>query len=415
MINTGKLAGKTVFITGASRGIGKAIAVKVARDGANVVIGAKTADPHPKLEGTIFTAAKEVESAGGKCLPIQLDIRDEEQVKNAFKATLDKFGGVDIVVNNASAISLTSTEDTAMKKYDLMHSVNSRGTFLVSKYAIEHLKKAQNPHILTLSPPLDIRPIWFQNHVAYTMAKYGMSLTVFGMSAEFKSAGIAVNALWPRTTIWTAAMEMLGGQDASKSSRKADIMSDAAYAIFLKNSREFTGNFCVDEETLRNEGISDFDQYAVAPGNKLTADFFLPEKYLTGLDSLYSVTEASGNAAASATASSSTGGESGAAKVFAAVEQKVTDDIKQEINAKLSFVISGDNWVVDARTAHPLSVTRGEATDVDVTFITDDATFTQMANGEIKAANAFMSGKLKIKGNLSVAMKAEKIFKKIKA
>lgn len=340
-----------------------------------------------------------------------MDIRDEEQVKNAFNATIEKFGGVDIVVNNASAISLTGTEDTPMKRFDLMHSVNVRGTFLVSKYAIEHLKKAKNPHILTLSPPLDMRAVWFKNHVAYTMAKYGMSMSVLGLSAELKDSGIAVNALWPRTTIWTAAMAMLGGDEASKSSRKVDIMSDAAYGIFNKNSKEFTGNFAVDEEFLRGEGITDFDQYAVAPGNKLTADFFLPEKYLTDLISLYSITGSDVQGAGAEAAAG--GGSSAAAKIFESMQQKVTDDLKKEINAKMSFVISGDNWYVDCHSERPLKVSRGETEAPDVTFISDEETFIKLAKGEVKAANAFMTGKLKVKGNLAVAMKAEKIFKKI--
>ncbi|KAI1289938.1 Hydroxysteroid dehydrogenase-like protein 2 [Halotydeus destructor] len=410
MINTGKLAGKTVFITGASRGIGKAIALKVAKDGANVVIGAKTADAHPKLEGTIFTAAKEVEAAGGKCLPIQLDIRDEGQVANAYNKAVEQFGGIDVVVNNASAISLTNTEATSMKKFDLMHSVNSRGTFLVSKYGIEHLKKSSNPHILTLSPPLDMRPLWFKGNVAYTMAKYGMSMAVLGMSEEFKSAGIAVNALWPRTAIWTAAMAMLGGKDVSASCRKDSIMSDAAYAILTQNSKEFTGNFCVDEELLRNNGITDFDQYACVPGNRLMADFFLPEKYLTpDLDAL----PMSADHSEASDSSSSSSPASGAAKVFEAVSAKVTDEMKNEINAAMAFVISGNNWFVDAKAERPLKVSQGTIDKADVTFISDEETFLKMAKGQIKAANAFMSGKLKVKGNLGIALKAEKIFKAI--
>ena len=354
-----------------------------------------------------------VEAAGGKCLPLQLDIRDEEQVKNAFQKTIDKFGGVDVVVNNASAISLTDTASTPLKKFDLMHSVNARGTFLVSKYAIEHLKKSSNPHILTLSPPLDIKPIWFQNHVAYSMAKYGMSLCVLGMAAEFKSAGIASNALWPRTAIWTAAMNMLGGADISKNCRKDTIMSDAAYAIVTKNSREFTGKFVIDEEVLRNEGITDFDQYAVAPGNKLTADFFVPEKWLTS-DLDMALYETPGASDSSATSGSGLDSLSSSAKVFEVVGKMVTDDIKKDINAVMSFVISGENWFVDAGAERPLNVSRGETQNPDVTFITDEKTFLKMAKGETKAANAFMTGKLKVKGNLAIAMKAEKVFKALR-
>jgi len=297
-----------------------------------------------------------------------------------------------------------------MKKYDLMHSVNARGTFLVSKYAIEHLKKSQNPHILTLSPPLDIQGKWFKNHSAYTAAKFGMSMYTLGLSEEFRDVGIAVNSLWPLTTVWTAAMRMLGGDDASKSARKPEIMSDAAYAIFQKNSKEFTGNFCVDEELLRKEGITDFDQYAVEPGNKLSADFFLPDRYYTGDLELMPMPDSSATKSASAGAPGSE-----AAKVFAAVQQKVTDELKKEINAVMSFVISGDTWSVDANSARPLKVARGETEKPDVTIITDEETFLKMASGDVKAASAFMSGKLKIKGNLAIAMKAEKIFQKLRA
>lgn len=283
MNNTGKLAGKTIFITGSSRGIGKAIAVKAARDGANVVIAAKTTDPHPKLKGTVYTAAKEVEEAGGRCLALKVDIRVEDEVKRAIQETIKKFGSLDILVNNASAISLTSTTETTMKRYDLMNSINARGTFMTSKYAIDFLKQAENPHILNISPPLDMQVKWFESNVAYTMSKYGMSMCTLGMSAELAQHGIAVNSLWPRTAIWTSAMDMLSQGSASHLCRKEDIMSDAAYAILTKDSRSFTGNFCVDEEVLRSEGITEFDCYAVKAGEPLLADGFLPEKYTQGL------------------------------------------------------------------------------------------------------------------------------------
>jgi citronellol/citronellal dehydrogenase len=269
------LKGKTLFISGASRGIGLAIGVRAARDGANVVIAAKTAETHPKLEGTIYTAADQIEAAGGKALPLVVDIRHEDQIWLAMKQAAEKFGGIDILVNNASAISLTGTTQTPMKKYDLMHQVNTRGTYACSQAAIPYLEKAENPHILNLSPPLNMDPKWFKNHVAYTMAKYGMSMCVLGMSPELKPKGIAVNALWPRTTIATAAVAMLGGDPMMKASRTPDIMSDAAHAILTKNSREFTGNFCIDEDLLRAEGVTDFDQYLVTPGVKPLPDFFL--------------------------------------------------------------------------------------------------------------------------------------------
>jgi citronellol/citronellal dehydrogenase len=269
------LQGKTLFISGASRGIGLAIALRAARDGANIVIAAKTADPHPKLPGTIYSAAEAVEEAGGKALPIVVDIRHEDQIALAVRQAVDTFGGIDILVNNASAISLTGTLQTPMKKYDLMHQVNARGTYACSQACIPFLEKAKNPHILNLSPPLNMDPKWFKNHVAYTMAKYGMSMCVLGMSPELAPKGIAVNALWPRTTIATAAVEMLGGDPMMKASRKPEIMSDAAHAILCKPSREVTGQFFIDEDVLRGEGITDFEQYAMVPGVKPLPDFFL--------------------------------------------------------------------------------------------------------------------------------------------
>ena len=270
------LRGKTLFITGASRGIGLAIGLRAARDGANVAIPAKTAEPNPKLPGTVFTAAKELEAAGGKALPLVCDIRFEDQVYAAVAKTVETFGGIDICVNNASAISLTTTEATTMKKYDLMHQINTRGTFLTSQACIPHLRKAQNPHILNLSPPLNMEERWFAPHVAYTMAKFGMSMCVLGMAGELRSAGIAVNALWPRTTIATAAVQnLLGGDAVVKGSRKPSIMGDAAYAIFNKPSREVTGKFFIDDEVLAAEGKTDLSEYAVDPTAKLFPDFFV--------------------------------------------------------------------------------------------------------------------------------------------
>ena len=269
------LSGKTLFISGASRGIGLAIGLRAARDGANVVIAAKTAEPHAKLAGTIYTAADEIEKAGGKALPLVVDIRHEDQIWLAVKKAVETFGGIDVLVNNASAISLTGTLQTQMKKYDLMHTVNTRGTFACSQACIPFLEKSSNPHILNLSPPLNMNPKWFKNHVAYTMAKYGMSMCVLGMAPELASKGIAVNALWPRTTIATAAVEMLGGDSMMKASRTPEIMADAAHAILTKPSREFTGNFCIDEDFLREQGVTDFEKYAVTPGAKQLPDFFL--------------------------------------------------------------------------------------------------------------------------------------------
>ncbi len=271
-----QLEGKTLLITGASRGIGLAIALRAARDGAKVAIVAKTAEPQPTLPGTIYTAAEEIQAAGGKALPCLCDIRFEDQVEAAIAQTVATFGGIDILVNNASAISLTGTVDTPMKRFDLMHSINTRGTFLCSKLAIPYLEKAANPHILNLSPPLNLEPRWFAPHLAYTMAKYGMSLCVLGMATELQPLGIAVNALWPRTAIATAAVRnLLGGDEAIAMCRKPEIMADAAYQILTRNSRELTGQFLLDEDVLRAAGVTDFDIYAVAPGSPLFPDFFL--------------------------------------------------------------------------------------------------------------------------------------------
>ena len=272
---TAPLAGKTLFITGASRGIGEAIALRAAADGANIVIAAKTDRAHPKLPGTIHTAAEAVEKAGGKALPLKVDIRDEEAVAAAMDMAATEFGGIDILINNASAIYLARTPELPMKRFDLMFGVNVRGTFVCSQAAYPYLREADNPHILNLSPPLNLRPEWFAPHVAYTMAKYGMSLCVLGMAEEFRPEGIAVNALWPRTVIATAALAMLGGVVKEKNCRKPEILADAAYAILTRPSREATGNFYIDDEVLAAEGVTDFDRYAVEPGNRLFPDLFL--------------------------------------------------------------------------------------------------------------------------------------------
>ncbi len=272
------LAKKVVFITGGSRGIGLEIGKRAARDGAKVVLAAKTAEPHPKLPGTIFTAAEEIIEAGGEALPLILDVRDEENVLKAVEETVSHFGGIDICVNNASAISLTKTPDTDMKRYDLMHQINGRGTYLVSKYCIPHLKKSSNPHILNLAPPLDMKAKWFGPHLAYTMAKFTMSMCVLGMAEELKADGIAVNGLWPRTAIATAAVKnVLGGEELMNISRKPEIMADAAYEIFIKDSKEFTGNFCIDDLVLHESGIKDFTKYADVSFDKLAPDFFVPD------------------------------------------------------------------------------------------------------------------------------------------
>ena len=273
------LKGKTLFITGASRGIGLAIAKRAAIDGANIAIAAKTAEPHPKLPGTIYSAAEEIIAAGGQALPLVVDERYEDQVESAMEKTVERFGGIDILVNNASAINLSGTESVTMKAYDLMHNINTRGTFMCSKLAVPFLRKAENAHVLNLSSPLNMETRWFQNHVAYTMAKFGMSMCVLGMSEEFRSAGIAFNALWPRTAIATAAVgNMVGGDPIVQRSRTVEIMADAAHVILTRNSREFSGNFCVDQEVLEAEGASDFSKYRFNPElaeKDLMPDFFI--------------------------------------------------------------------------------------------------------------------------------------------
>jgi citronellol/citronellal dehydrogenase len=273
------LAGKTLFITGATRGIGHAIAIRAAADGANVVVAGKTTEPHPKLPGTIFTAAMDVENAGGQSMAMALDVRVESQVVEAMEATVSCFGGIDILVNNASAISLTGTLDTPMKRYDLMHEVNVRGTFMCSQHALPHLLKSSNPHILNIAPPLHstLSPRWFAPHLAYTMTKYGMSLCVLGMAEEFRQRGVAVNALWPRTAIDTEAIRLISGQEARRKTRSPQIMADAAHWILTQPSRKFTGRFFVDDEVLRNAGVNDFSKYrhSDVAETDLMPDFFL--------------------------------------------------------------------------------------------------------------------------------------------
>ncbi len=269
------LAGKTLFITGASRGIGLAIALRAARDGANVVVAAKTTDPHPKLPGTIYSACEDIEKAGGKALACVCDIRFEEQIEAAVQQTLDRFGGIDILVNNASAIQLTPTLATEMKRFDLMFGVNVRGTYATSRACLPHLLKAENPHILNLSPPLNMQAHWFQNHVAYTMSKYGMSMCVLGMAAEFKGK-VGINALWPRTAIATAAVQnLLGGDEMIKGSRKPEILADAAHVILTRDAKTTGGNFFIDDEVLASAGVTDLEPYAVTPGHPLVPDFFV--------------------------------------------------------------------------------------------------------------------------------------------
>jgi citronellol/citronellal dehydrogenase len=269
------LKGRTLFITGASRGIGLAIGLRAAQDGANVAVAAKTTEPHPKLPGTIYTAVEAIERAGGRGLAVPTDIRDEQAVRAAVEKTVEAFGGIDILVNNASAIFLAKTVDVPMKRYDLMHQINARGTYLCSQACIPHLKKSNHAHILNISPPLNMHPRWFRDHCAYTMAKYGMSMCVLGMSAELAEFGIGVNALWPRTCIDTAALNLLGGEALRRQSRKAEIMGDAAHVVLTSDPKTCTGNFFIDDEVLAKAGVTDFERYAVDPTEKLLPDFFL--------------------------------------------------------------------------------------------------------------------------------------------
>jgi citronellol/citronellal dehydrogenase len=272
------LDGKTLFITGASRGIGLAIALRAARDGAKIAVAAKTAEPHPKLPGTIHTAAREIDAAGGEALPLAVDVRDDAQVESALARTADAFGGIDIVVNNASAIYLADSQRTDMKRFDLMHQINARGSYMASKFAAPYLERSENPHVLMLSPPLDMQEKWFAAHTAYSMAKFGMSLAVLGLAGEFRRKGIAVNALWPRTTIATSAVQnLLGGDALMRASRKPEIVADAAHAIFTTPARDLTGRFLIDDTLLWERGVRDFDHYRVDPTVPLQQDFFVPD------------------------------------------------------------------------------------------------------------------------------------------
>jgi len=404
MLNTGKLAGKTVLITGASRGIGKAIALKAAKDGAKIVVAAKTSEPHPKLPGTIFTAAQEIEAAGGQALPCVVDIRNEDQVQACIEEAVRKFGGIDILVNNASAISLTGTQETPMKKYDLMHQINTRGTYLVTKLALPYLRQSSNGHVLNISPPLNMKPRWFRDHVAYTMAKYGMSMCVLGMAEEFKGANIAFNALWPKTAIITAAMEMLGGGgDIAKQCRYPDIMADAAYIILTRSSRNFTGNFVVDEDILKEEGVSNFDQYACVPGAKLLPDFFLDE-FDDFVDAPTLSVKSSGPK----------GGKVDA--VFDRIRKHLSQELVGQTQAIYQFNVSGNesgSWYVDLKNGSGSCGTGNPASKPDVTFSLNDDVFHQMFQGTLKPTMAFMSGKMKLEGNMGKAMVLEKLMGKM--
>lgn len=413
--NTGKLAGATVFITGASRGIGKAIALKAAKDGANIVIAAKTSHAHPKLPGTIYTAAEEIEAAGGKALPCIVDVRDEQQISTAVESAVEKFGGIDILVNNASAISLTNTLETPMKKVDLMMSVNTRGTYLTSKVCIPYLKKSKIAHILNLSPPLNLNPLWFKQHCAYTIAKYGMSMCVLGMAEEFKGE-VAVNALWPKTAIHTAAMDMLGGSGIESQCRKVDIMADAAYSIF-KKPKTFTGNFIIDENILKEEGIKNFDAYAIKPGHPLLPDFFLDEFP----DTITQKMESHGAAPQlkEEKRQSPSKPRSGAVEeTFRVVKNSLSDDIVKATQAVYKFELSGEDggtWFLDLKNKSGSAGYGEPSGQADVVMNMSAEDFVKMFSGSLKPTMAFMSGKLKIKGNMVLAIKLEKLMTQMHA
>ncbi|XP_066112610.1 hydroxysteroid dehydrogenase-like protein 2 isoform X2 [Saccopteryx bilineata] len=410
--NTGKLAGCTLFITGASRGIGKAIALKAAKDGANIVIAAKTTQTHPKLPGTIYTAADEIEAIGGKALPCIVDVRDEQQISNAVEKAVEKFGGIDILVNNASAISLTNTLETPTKKVDLMMNVNTRGTYLMSKACIPHLKKSKIAHILNLSPPLNLNPVWFKQHCAYTIAKYGMSMCVLGMAEEFRGE-IAVNALWPKTAIHTAAMDMLGGSGIENQCRKVDIMADAAYSIF-KRPKSFTGNFIIDENILKDEGIKNFDVYAIKPGHPLLPDFFLDEYPDTKKMESYG-----GPSLKEEKPQPTSKPRPGAVEeTFRVVKNSLSDDVVKATQAVYQFELSGEDggtWFLDLKNKGG-NAGYGEPSDqADVVMSMSADDFVKMFSGKLKPTMAFMSGKLKIKGNMALAIKLEKLMSQMHA
>ncbi|XP_047995225.1 hydroxysteroid dehydrogenase-like protein 2 isoform X2 [Leguminivora glycinivorella] len=398
--NTGKLAGRTLFITGASRGIGKAIALKAAKDGANVVVAAKTAEPHPKLPGTIYTAAEEIEALGGKALPCIVDVRDEKAVQKAIDEAVKKFNGIDILINNASAISLTDTPNTDMKRYDLMHSINTRGTFLASKLCLPHLKNSNHAHILNLSPPLNMNPFWFATHVAYTMAKYGMSMCVLGMSHEFKPFNIGVNALWPMTGIATAAIEMLTGDVST--SRKPEIVSDAAYYMLCQDPKTYTGNFAIDEDVVKKAGVTDLTPYACDPSNigNLLPDFFL---------------DVPGSPSAQA-AKKEGKPEGQIPTLFAAIGKSLSPDLVKKTQAVYQFNVKGKEegvWHIDLKNGDGACGQGEPKSPPDATLTMDSGNFSDMFAGKLKPATAFMMGKLKIKGDLQKAMKLEKMMKSL--
>ncbi|XP_032522736.2 hydroxysteroid dehydrogenase-like protein 2 isoform X1 [Danaus plexippus] len=417
--NTGKLAGRTLFITGASRGIGKAIALKAAKDGANVVVAAKTAEPHPKLPGTIYTAAEEIEALGGKALPCIVDVRDEKQIQKAIDEAVKKFNGIDILINNASAISLTGTAETDMKRYDLMHNINTRGTFLASKLCLPLLKESNHAHILNLSPPLNMNPYWFSLHVAYTMAKYGMSMCVLGMSEEFRQFNIGVNALWPKTAIATAAIEMLTGDTSS--SRKPEIVSDAAYVMLSKDPKSYTGKFEIDEDVVKSVGIKDLAPYACDPknANNLLLDGFLDDP-ASLLHHQQTVSSASIRRYHTTSVNYKDKSEPAGQipELFSVINKTITPELVKKTQAVFQFNVKGKEegiWHLDLKNGDG-ACGQGEPKHApDATLTMDSTNFADMFAGKLKPTTAFMMGKLKIKGDMQKAMKLEKMMKSLKA
>uniref|UniRef100_A0A8C9N3A6 Hydroxysteroid dehydrogenase-like protein 2 n=1 Tax=Serinus canaria TaxID=9135 RepID=A0A8C9N3A6_SERCA len=403
------------FLPCASRGIGKAIALKAAKDGANIVIAAKTAEPHPTLPGTIYTAAEEIEAAGGKALPCIVNVREEQQIINAVEKAVKTFGGIDILVNNASAISLTGTLETATKKVNLMMDVNVRGTYLTSKACLPHLRKSKNPHILNLSPPMNLNPMWFKNHCAYTISKYGMSMCVLGMAEEFRGE-VAVNALWPKTAIHTAAMDMLGGAGIEKQCRKTDILADAAYCI-LSKPKTFTGNFIIDEVLLREEGVKDFDVYAIAPGHPLMPDFFLDVEidtttmkkviFLIGdgqEEKKLSRSQQEGADAAKAKTESAAATPSGpVAETFRVIQGAVTEEYMRSTRGVFQFELSGNGggtWYIDLKTEGGSAGFGKPPVTADVVMSMSSADFVKMFTDKLKLFMAFMPENSSIKGDM---------------
>lgn len=415
------LAGHTIFISGASRGIGKAIGLRCARDGANVVIAAKTAEPHPKLPGTIYTAADEIEAAGGKALPCLVDIRDESSVRKALDATHAEFGNVDILINNASAISLTGTLQTGMKKYDLMNQVNARGTYLCSHVMMPDLIKSaqagRHAHMMAISPPLSMKEIWFKNHTAYSIAKFGMSMSVLGMAGEFKDEGVCCNALWPRTAIWTAAMKMLGGNtdEAAAGCRTTEIMEEAAYHI-LTSKR--TGEFIIDEDLLREKGVTDFGKYDCVPGAPLIPDFFVDD-YEEKYGAIDEATILGQGAKTVKNMTEETKNISSIDGVFQAMGSTISTDgdaLCSRIKATYQFDMKDtkSSYYMNLMDA-PGSCGKldGDMKSPTTKFIMKEKDFVKMFKGKLKPTTAFMTGKMKIKGDMQKAMALEKLMAKM--